>query len=159
MSQSLPDDFPLSLASQTRGMAEINRLFDLTCQRLGKVRSVYLEENGLRRGLGPMLSSASRGRVLNQTTRNLIAKLAQVVMKPGTKYFYSDTPELLAEFLCIAEGDIDGIPRHLKQLAAAQPKQYAEMDTIELRAEMAKITALLEERSIDLETIVPTNAP
>lgn len=150
-----PDDYPYSTAQQIKGLARINELLTLTVQRLGKGRSEWLEESGLRRGVGTILNKATDGILYHEISRQLLRKISNIIMKPGTSAFYGDSPELFAEFLTIAEGCLDGIPLHLK--GQSGESNYDQMSLDELKAHRSQIDALIEERSIDLEAIEPTN--
>jgi hypothetical protein len=149
---------PLSRESRLLGLQEIDRLLELTLARdsKGLSRTEYMvSHGGVNQSLTTQLTKATRGDYPGDFKRETIVKLAQMILVPGSKQYFGDTPKLLARFVMIYEGWIDGVPLHLR--GQCSEPDYDTMPTEELEDRRSQIDRILESRSIDLEVLVPVN--
>ena len=138
------------------GLAEIARLLNLTLARnsQGLSRTRYLQEYGIDKQVGSKLNLIEKGNDPGELKLDTIIKLASAIMKPGTKNYYGDTDALLAEFVAISEGWLDGIPPHLKD---EKSRSLHALSLEELKEKRKEIDRLIEEKTIDLDAIEPRN--
>lgn len=138
------------------GLAEIARLLNLTLARnsQGLSRTRYLQEYGIDKQVGSKLNLIEKGNDPGELKLDTIIKLASAIMKPGTQNYYGDTDALLAEFVAISDGWLDGIPPHLKD---EKSRSLHSLTLEELKATRGEIDRLIEEKSINLDAIEPKN--